>query len=263
MACRFPVVLKPAFRQGADEFTLAKAWKAENRDELRALYRQASTLIGNDAVMVQEWIPGGGENQYSYAALCERGEPIAPKVARRRQHPIDFGRSSTFVESIEQPEVEELTRRFLKSIAYTGIAEVEFKYDRRSQRYKLLDINGRFWTWNGLGLLAGVDFRYLAFRQAMGKTVEPMRARSGVVWMYLKPDVVAAYQEIRAGRLTLRGYLKSLRQPIISATFAADDSMPALVELPVAAWNHFAGRIGNWRHRIAQKSVGRFRARRS
>jgi D-aspartate ligase len=125
VACRFPVVLKLAFRQGADEFTLAKAWKAENRDELRSLYRRASTLIGNDAVMVQEWIPGGGEEQYSYAALCERGKPIASMVARRRrQHPIDFGRSSTFVESIEQPEVEELARRFLKSIAYTGVAEV-------------------------------------------------------------------------------------------------------------------------------------------
>jgi predicted ATP-grasp superfamily ATP-dependent carboligase len=27
---------------------------------------------------------------------------------RRRQHPIDFGRSSTFVESIDHPQVEEL-----------------------------------------------------------------------------------------------------------------------------------------------------------
>jgi predicted ATP-grasp superfamily ATP-dependent carboligase len=78
--------------------------------------------------------------------------------------------------------------------------------------------------------------------------------------MHLKPDVVAACQEIRAGRLTLRGYLKTLRQPIISASFAADDPTPALVELPVAAWNHFVGRIGIWRRRIAQKSVGRFLA---
>ena len=30
--CRFPVILKPAFRKGTDEFTQAKAWKADDRD---------------------------------------------------------------------------------------------------------------------------------------------------------------------------------------------------------------------------------------
>ncbi|MGH6727696.1 MAG: ATP-grasp domain-containing protein, partial [Pseudolabrys sp.] len=93
--CRFPVILKPAVRKGTDEFTLAKAWKAEDREGLLTLYKRASALIGSDAVIVQEWIPGGGESQFSYAALCEKGEPVVSLVARRtRQHPIDFGRSS-------------------------------------------------------------------------------------------------------------------------------------------------------------------------
>ncbi len=32
LECRFPVILKPAFRKSADEFTQAKAWKADDRD---------------------------------------------------------------------------------------------------------------------------------------------------------------------------------------------------------------------------------------
>ena len=144
---------------------------------LRPLYKRAA-LVGNDAIIVQEWIPGTGTAQYSYAGLCERGEPVASLVARRtRQHPIDFGRSSTFVETIEQPRSRGLARRFLKSLDYTGVVEVEFKYDRRDGHYKLLDVNGRFWTWCGLGARAGVDFPYLAWRQAIGETRRRPAAR--------------------------------------------------------------------------------------
>jgi predicted ATP-grasp superfamily ATP-dependent carboligase len=258
--CRFPVVLKPAIRNGADEFTLAKAWKAENRGQLLSLYKRASALVGNDAIVVQEWIPGAGEAQYSYAALCERGEPIVSLTARRRrQLPIDFGRSSTYVESIEQSRVEELACRFLKAINYTGVIEVEFKYDRRDAQYKLLDVNGRFWTWNGLGALAGADFPYLAWRQALGRTVARCRGRPGVAWMHASRDIVAAYQEIRRGDLAFAEYLASFRKPLAFASFAFDDPLPALVELPVAAWNRFVGgRLAPLRHLLAQKIARKF-----
>ncbi len=253
--CRFPVILKPAFRKGMDEFTQAKAWKADDRAQFLSLYRRAAALVGNDAIIVQEWIPGSGEAQFSYAALCERGEPIVSLVARRaRQHPIDFGRSSTYVETIEQNEVEELACRFLKSLNYTGVVEVEFKHDRRDGHYKLLDVNGRFWTWNGLGDVAGVDFPYLAWRQALGESVSPARAKPGVAWMHASRDIMAAYDEFARGTLTLGGYLKSFRKPLAFANFALDDPMPAIVELPVAAWNRFAsGRLGALPYKLARK----------
>ena len=239
--CRFPVILKPAFRKGADAFTQAKAWKAEDRETLVALYQRAAALVGSDAVIVQEWIPGSGATQFSCAGLWERGEPVATLAARRtRQHPIDFGRSSTFVETVVQDEVEELACRFLKSLGYTGVAEVEFKYDAREKRFKLLDVNGRFWTWCGLGALAGVDFPYLAYRRAIGEAVMPSRARPGVTWMHGRSDMKAAWQEMRRGTLKLRDYLSGLRQPMTFANFALDDPMPALMELPAALLNRLA-----------------------
>lgn len=254
--CRFPVILKPAYRKGADVFTQAKAWKAENRDALLALFQRAAALVGSDAVIVQEWIPGTGEAQFSYAGLWDRGRPLASLVARRtRQHPIDFGRSSTFVETIEQPEVEALATRFLASIGHTGVAEVEFKYDARAQRYKLLDVNGRFWTWCGLGALAGVDFPYLAFRQALGQEVTPCRARPGVAWMHGSRDILAAWQEMSGGTLRLRDYLKSFGRTRAFANFALDDPMPALAELPAAIVNRAAGALRAGIQRAASASA--------
>jgi D-aspartate ligase len=240
--CRFPVILKPAFRKGSDEFTQAKAWKAETRERLLALYERAAALVGNDAIIVQEWIPGTGTSQFSYAGLMQRGEPIASLVARRtRQYPIDFGRSSTFVETIDRAEVEEIACRFLKSINYTGVVEVEFKQDRRDGGYKLLDVNGRFWTWCGIGARASVDLSFLGWWQGIGEPLSFSRARPGVGWMHTFRDVMAVYEEITSGALSMRDYLASVRKPMSFASLSLDDPLPALVELPVAALHRVVG----------------------
>lgn len=242
--CRFPVVLKPACRTGLNDFTWAKAWKADDRATLLALYQRAAALVGNDAVIIQEWIPGNGETQFSYAGLWNRGDAIVTLVARRtRQYPINFGRSSTFVETVEQDQVEKLACGFLKSLDYSGVVEIEFKYDCRDQQHKLLDVNGRFWTWTGLGGLAGVDFPYLAWRQALGQSVSPGRAKTGVAWMHGSRDVIAAYQEISRGALTVGGYLASFRKPLAFANVALDDPLPAIVEVPIQAWHRITSQM--------------------
>lgn len=242
---RFPVVLKPARRDAINELTRAKAWKADDRDELLSLYRRATALVGDDAVIIQEWIPGNGEAQFSYAGLWDRGKPVAALVARRaRQYPIDFGRSSTFVETVEQEQVETLACRFLQSLNYTGVVEIEFKYDRRDRRYKLLDVNGRFWTWSALGELAGVDFPYLAWRQALGQDAPRAcaGAKTGVAWMYASRDILAAFAEISRGVLTVGDYLAGFRKKLVFAGFAADDPLPAIAEFPVLAWSRLTKR---------------------
>ena len=236
--CPFPVILKPACREALNEFTHAKAWKADGRQSLAALYRRAAPLAGSGGVIIQSWIPGHGEAQFSYAGLWNGGKAVASLIARRRrQYPLDFGRSSTFVETVEQAEVEALASQFLESLGYSGVAEIEFKYDRRDGRYKLLDVNGRFWTWNGLGGIAGVDFPYLAWRQALGLDVPRARAKTGAVWMHASRDVAAAVKEVALGVTPLSDYMGSLRKGLTRGSFAFDDPLPAVAELPTLVWH--------------------------
>src|SRR5260370_7380909 len=94
-----PAILKPARHASVNRFTADKAWRVENRSELLARYREAREMIPAELILVQELIPGGGEFQFSYAALCRDGKPLASLTARRtRQYPIDFGSSSSFAE---------------------------------------------------------------------------------------------------------------------------------------------------------------------
>jgi D-aspartate ligase len=235
----FPVILKPATHAVMSRFTADKAWPAANREELLARYRQACELIPPDQILIQERIPGGGESQFSYAALCRDGEPIAFLSARRtRQYPIDFGYSSSFVETLNVPEILAPSQRLLSAMRYTGLVEVEYKLDSRNGRFKLLDINPRLWTWSTLGALAGIDFPYLLWRIIVGKRVRKRTGSVGVRWVRMSTDVPAAFHEMLRGRLRLGSYLRSLRGPIEFALMAADDPLPGLLDLPLFVYKH-------------------------
>ena len=71
-ACYPPFALKPAIKEHFFYATKAKAWRANSHSELRTLYQKASELAGNGEIMVQELIPGGGSQQFSYCAFFPR-----------------------------------------------------------------------------------------------------------------------------------------------------------------------------------------------
>ena len=232
--CRFPVILKPRVHEGDNAFTLAKAWRANDRNALLSRYQQAAAATGGNLIVVQEFIGGGGENQFSYAAVWDRGAPVASLVARRlRQYPVDFGYTSTYVETLEQKEIEALACRFLRPLDFSGLVEIEFKYDTQDARYKILDVNARAWTWIALGELAGVDFPHLLWRAVFGEKIAAIRGCSGKTWMYFSRDAVAAFLGVWKGTLTVRNYLQAFRKPIVFTAFATDDPLPGLIDLPL------------------------------
>jgi len=107
----FPAILKPAIRPVLNEFTAAKAWRADDAASLAARYDEARMLLDPSLIMLQSLVHGDGSSQLSFAALCRDGRPVAWLTARRaRQWPMDFGRASTYVETIDAPDVEAIAR---------------------------------------------------------------------------------------------------------------------------------------------------------
>jgi predicted ATP-grasp superfamily ATP-dependent carboligase len=227
-----PVAIKPAIKEHFVYATRAKAWRANTRAERRQMYERAATLVEPGEVMIQDLIPGGGDRQFAYAAFYKDGHAMGSMVVRRqRQHPPEFGRASTFVQTIELPILESLSERFLKSIDYYGLVELEYKLDARDGQYKLLDVNARTWGYHTLGAGAGVDFPYLLYADQIGEAIEPTRGRAGVSWIRLVTDVPTGVVEMLAGRLDWRDYLRSLARFNVEAVFKREDLLPGLMEL--------------------------------
>ena len=229
---RLPLAIKPAVKENFFYATGAKAWRADTPDQLNQLFMKANQRIKPEEIMVQEIIPGDGEYQFSYCAFFREGQAHSSLVARReRQHPREFGRAATYVESIELPEIEELSERFLKAINYYGLVEVEFKQDPRDGQYKLLDVNARTWGFHSIGFPAGVDFPYLMYADQLGEQVDRCRGQSGVGWLRLITDLPTAFSGILQGQVDFRSYIDSLRRTRVESVFCREDPLPSLAEV--------------------------------
>jgi D-aspartate ligase len=232
-----PFAIKPAIKEHFIYATKAKAWRANNFRELRQLFEKAAAQVETGEVMVQELIPGDGRQQFAYCAFFKEGRAVGSMVVRRnRQHPPEFGRASTFVETVELPLLESLSERFLQAINYYGLVELEYKLDPRDGEYKLLDVNGRTWGYHTLGLGAGVDFPFMLYADQVGEPVESRRGRSGIRWIRLITDVPTSVLEILGGRQDLRAYVKSLREFHVESVFSKEDPVPGLVELALVPY---------------------------
>ncbi len=234
LACEFPVILKPAMREVFNPLTVDKAWRVDDRESLLARYDAACSMMSPDLIMIQDVIPGGGETQFSYAALCRNGRSLASLVAQRtRQYPMDFGQFSTYVETIDDPGIVEPSVRLLEATRFSGLVEIEFKRDLRDGRFKVLDVNPRVWGWHTLGSRVGVDFSHLLWQMVRGEPVPEIHPTTRASWVRMNTDVPVAMLELARRRLSLRDYLRSLRKPIEPAVFAIDDPVPGLLEMPM------------------------------
>jgi D-aspartate ligase len=227
-----PFAIKPAIKEHFFYATKAKAWLANSHSELRAVFRKASEVTRCEEIMVQELIPGGGSQQFSYCGFFRDGEAVGKMVVqRRRQHPLQFGRASTYVETLDAPILEELSERFLRAIDYYGLVELEYKLDPRDSQYKLLDVNARTWGYHSLGAAAGVDFSYMLYADQIKLPVSVRRGRPGVGWVRTTTDLPAALMGIISGDTSLRSYLRSLRTCNTEAVFSVNDPLPGLAEV--------------------------------
>lgn len=230
--CIPPFVIKPAIKEHFIYATKAKAWRANTHAELKTLFHKASKLAGVGEIMVQELIPGGGKQQFAYCAFFREGVAIGKMVARRwRQHPVEFGRASTYVQTADVAILEELSERFLRAIDYYGLVELEYKLDTRDGKYKLLDVNARTWGYHSLGARAGVDFSYMLYADQLGFSVSPCKSQPGIGWIRSVTDLPAALIALWEGDLDLKTYISGLRTCKVEAVLSHKDPLPGIAEV--------------------------------
>jgi D-aspartate ligase len=231
----YPVILKPAVNHHFFPQTNLKALAADDSAELSRAFAQMTQYIPPSEILIQERIPGNGENQFSYCGICDHGRVSVSLVAqRRRQYPIEFGNASTFVETTSQPEIESGGRTFLESIGFDGMGEVEFKFDPRDGKHKILDVNSRPWGWHTLGQAAGVDFSYVLWRQKVGLPAAALQKLRPAAWVREITDAVAILKAQDRGSEIKRLLRAMQHRKFICATFSFSDPVPFFAEL--ALW---------------------------
>jgi predicted ATP-grasp superfamily ATP-dependent carboligase len=149
-------------------------------------YLEAGTVPDREAIregmhhdpIVQEYIPGP---EYALWALYADGEPVSICQKRQVRAYNYAGGTSIYRETVRIPELETVGRALLDHLDWNGFASVQFKRDRRTGEFSLMEINPRTWISLSCPVRAGMDFPYHYWRLAGGESVPPTdEYRTGV-----------------------------------------------------------------------------------
>lgn len=152
----FPVVVKGLYESGHVRYI-------NSPDELRT--------INFNEYLIQEYIPGEG---YGFYALFNNGIEKAVFMHKRlREYPISGG-ASTCAMSVYNEELKRLGLALLRQLHWHGVAMVEFKKDSRDGKFKLMEINPKFWGSLDLSIAAGIDFPVFLVNMALEGDITPI-----------------------------------------------------------------------------------------
>jgi D-aspartate ligase len=228
----YPLVIKPSVRHHFYNKTKIKGFRINNQEDLRMVYSRVSSIINPSEIIIQDFIPGGPKNLYSFCPFFKNGKIITGIAGRRaRQHPMDFGHASTYVEVVDIPGLKNLAEKFLSLINYYGIAEVEFMQDPRDNQFKLIEVNPRVWGWHTIAIAAGIDLPYLLYQDMIGEGIEVPLSTKQVKWIRLTTDVPTVFLEIAKGKMKMSEYLASMKGEKVHAVLSVDDPLPFLAEI--------------------------------
>jgi predicted ATP-grasp superfamily ATP-dependent carboligase len=147
-----PLVLKPQASRIEANDKIGAFGVAYAHDDVQ-LERAMRRFEGRVGVVLQEYCRGEG---YGVGILAHRGRPLAAFQHRRLREVPWTGGASSFRESVRlDPRLYDYSVRILGSLAWTGLAMVEFKAG--SDEPKLMEINGRIWGSFSLAPKSGLD----------------------------------------------------------------------------------------------------------
>ena len=215
-----------------------------NREELEEEYYRTIKIIPPSEIIIQEVIPGSPENLYSCGSFFKDGDMVASITGRRsRQIPMDFGKASTFVELVDIDEVRSLSLRILNALGYYGLSEVEFKYDNRDGKFKLLEINPRTWKWHSIALLSGLNLPYLLYCDMNGEgcfsELKSPNVEGSGKWIDEYTDLYISIKELLQGRMTAHQYVRTISGNKVFGSLSSDDPLPFVAETlmaPILCW---------------------------
>jgi D-aspartate ligase len=225
---RFPVVIKAPepyrLPRGVSSVRIVDSPKT-----LLTLYKHAEAAGTND-LFLQEYIPDSCAEDWIFHGYAnpESGYLLSFTGKKLRSYP-PFAGSTTLGVSQRNNELAQQTERFLKAVRYAGIMDLDYRFDKRDGRYKLLDFNPRI----------GANFRMFADRDGLdvvraqhldltGRTAHLSRGVQVRTFIVEPYDMLASLGYFRRNHLTLREWWLSLGGRKEGAWFSADDPVPFL-----------------------------------
>jgi predicted ATP-grasp superfamily ATP-dependent carboligase len=216
-AARFPALLKPRHQREWNAlppnhpFRALKTISAQSSAELLRHYSEVAGLVPE--AVVQEEIVGPDSAKYCYLAVYgQSGHRLGACVVQElRAYPLLYG-CATMVKPVIDDEIDQVCDKFLLSIGYIGLCEIELKRDSRDGKLLLIEVNPRFSGTGDSAKYAGVETGYVHYLDLIGRTPAPIGpSRFDFSHVMFAADLAAFPDYHSQGVLTWTEWIRSLR----------------------------------------------------
>ena len=173
-----PMVLKPADKLQVLRGRAERALRVDT--PAQAETSAARMLAGSGCIVMQEWIAGSDADIYFALFVCDRDSRVVAMFSGRKLvcDPPDVGSTGICVDAGEHAaEVAREAERFIRASGYQGIGSVEFKRDRRTGCFVIVEPTiGRTDWQEEIATQCGVNLPLQAYLAECGLPAAPSRA---------------------------------------------------------------------------------------
>ena len=220
----YPCIMKPKYYHcWAIKHGLTKVVYCRNSEELLSCIDTMSEDIAD--FIVQEVIDGPEDDIYVVAAYFDRtSTPHGVFVGQKiRQYPVGFG-TTTLIRSVSVDKLKQMSVDFLQKVGYQGLVDIEYKYNRRTNSFYVIEINPRLGRWYGIVEAAGLDTMHYSYLDLTDQPipVDSVKPRA-VTWAFVSRDMLSVLKNKRWHSMDL---LRSYAGPRTWCVWANDDVRP-------------------------------------
>jgi predicted ATP-grasp superfamily ATP-dependent carboligase len=222
----YPLVAKLATPWTGGHGRLRSTTIVGSREELVELDRVSTRR--HSQYMLQEFLPGEAGDDWFAHGYCDASSRCAPIFTgvKERSYPAHAGLTS-FGRAAPNPRLAAFVADLMSAISYRGIFDLDLRYDRRDDSFKLLDFNPRIGAQFRLFRDAtGLDVALAQYLDLTGHPITPSAQVDGRNFVVENYDPLGALAYWKNGELTLREWASSLRGVDEVAWFAFDDIVP-------------------------------------
>jgi D-aspartate ligase len=252
---RFPALLKPLHHREWQALPIGhplrgyKTISANTREELISHYMSVTALVPE--AVAQEEIVGPDSAKYCYLSVyATDGHRLGSCVVHElRAYPLMYG-CATLVEPVVDEEIDRVCNKFLLSVGYIGICEIELKRDVRDGQLRLIEVNPRFSGTGDSAKYTGVETGFIHYLDLIGQTPSPVVAtRFGFRHVMLSAELAAFPKYLEEGLISWSEWIRSLSYPMEYFDFDVSDFSNARITAVKSARGLLGGLLRKWQVR--------------
>ncbi|MGB5420492.1 ATP-grasp domain-containing protein [Algibacter sp.] len=165
---KFPLLIKPVFGGGGGKGIEI----VETKDAVLNYYKTNKFTC---KTIIQEFIEG---YDLCCNVLCKDGELIAYSIQKGTLFRDGILTPQIGFDFIENEELIESTKKLMKSLNWSGVANIDWRYDETNKVFKVIEINTRFWLGTDASSIAGINYPYLYCLSSLGNEIELHKTES-------------------------------------------------------------------------------------